>query len=84
LKPTLAAFFIAEGIVHHESVQEEQNVNCKFYKEATKRRIARGHRVIVKLQDSGPWYLLQDNALAHSSGIVSKFLAKRVSIQPTS
>jgi hypothetical protein len=34
------------------------------------------HCVRPEFQESGSWYLLHDNALAHSSGVVSKFLAK--------
>jgi histone-lysine N-methyltransferase SETMAR len=62
-------------------------VNGNFYKEVIKRSIARVHRVRPKFQESGSCCLLHDNAPAHSSGVVSKFLAKRgisvLSIHPT-
>jgi hypothetical protein len=35
------------------------------------------HRVRPEFQESGFWYLLHDEALVHSSGFVSMFLAKR-------
>jgi hypothetical protein len=73
--PTL--FFDAEGIIRHEFMPASQAVNGKFYKEVIKRLIARVHRVRPEFQERGPWYLLHDNASAHSSGIISEFLAKR-------
>jgi hypothetical protein len=42
-----------------------------------KKLTARVHRVRLQFQESWPWYLLHDNAPAHSSGIISEFLAKR-------
>jgi hypothetical protein len=41
------------------------------------RLIARVHLVIPEFQESGPCNLLHDNALAHSLGVVSEFLAKQ-------
>jgi transposase len=32
---------------------------------------------LLEFQGSGSWYLLPDNASAHSSGVVFEFLAKR-------
>jgi hypothetical protein len=77
LKTMLTAFFAAEGIIHHEFVPEKQIVNGKFYQNMIKRLIARVHRVRPEFQESGPRYFLHDNAPAHSSGVVSEFLAKR-------
>jgi hypothetical protein len=57
-------------------VQEKQTANGKFYKDVIKRWNAQVHRIRPEFQESGSWYLLHDNALAHSSGVVSKFLAK--------
>jgi hypothetical protein len=70
------AFFYAKGIIHHEFVLEKQIVKGKFYKEVIKRLIARVHRVRPEFQESGSCYLLPDDALAHSSGVVSEFLIK--------
>jgi hypothetical protein len=63
-------------MVHHEFVPEKRTVNLKFYKEAIKGLSARVHHVRPEFQESGPWYLLHDNALAHSSGGVSELFAK--------
>jgi transposase len=73
----LIAFFDAKGITHHEFVPEKQTVNGKFYKDVIKKLIARVHHVRPEFQESGSWYLLHDNAPAHSSGLVSESLAKR-------
>jgi transposase len=42
-----------------------------------KRLIARVYRVRPEFQGNGSWFLLHDNAPAHSSSVVSEFLAKR-------
>jgi hypothetical protein len=60
-----------------EFVPEKQTVNGKFYKEVITRLIARVHRIRPEFQESGSWYLLQDNERVHSLGIVSEFLVKR-------
>jgi hypothetical protein len=72
----LTAFFYAKGIIHHKFVPEKQTVNGKLYEEAIMRLIARVRRVEPEFQESGSWYLLHDNAPAHSSGVVSEFLAR--------
>jgi hypothetical protein len=77
VKSMLTTFFDAKVIILHEIVTEKQTVNSKFYEEAIKRSITRVHRDKPEFQESGSWYLLHNNALAHSSGIVSEFLAKR-------
>jgi hypothetical protein len=76
VKTMLTAFFYAKGIIHHEYEPEKQTVNGKFYKEVIKRLIARVHCVRPEFQENGSWYLLHDNAPAHSSGVVSKILVK--------
>jgi hypothetical protein len=53
MKTMLAAFFDAKGIIHHEFVPEKQTVNSKFYKDVTKRFIARVHRVRREFQENG-------------------------------
>jgi hypothetical protein len=77
VKTMLTAFFDAKGIIHHEFVHKQQTVNGKYYKNVIKRLIAQVHHLRPEFQESGSWYLLHDNALAHSLGIVSEFLAKR-------
>jgi hypothetical protein len=51
-------------------------VQPKFYEEVIKRLIALVHCVRSDFQKSGPWYFLHDKEQAHSSGLVSQFLAK--------
>jgi hypothetical protein len=61
-----------------EFVPGEQTVNGKFYKGVIKRLVARVHLFRPEFQESGSWYLLQDNAPTHFSDVVSEFLARRV------
>jgi hypothetical protein len=58
-------------------VPEKQTVNGKFYKEVMKRLIPQVHRIRPEFQENRSWFLLHDTAPAHSSSVVSKFLAKR-------
>jgi hypothetical protein len=76
VKMMLAEFFNAKSIIRHEFVPEKQTVNGKFYKEVMKRLIARVYRVRPEFQENGSWFLLHDNAPAHSSRALSEFLAK--------
>jgi hypothetical protein len=57
----------SKGIIRHEFVPEKQTLNGKLHKEVIKRFIALVHRGRPELQESGSWYLLHDNAQAHSS-----------------
>jgi hypothetical protein len=68
---------LAEGIIHHEFVPEKRTVNGNIYKDVIKRYIARVHRFRPEFQENGSWYLLDDSAPAHSSGVVSELFAKR-------
>jgi transposase len=77
VKTMLTAFLDAKGNIHHEFIPEKQTVNGKFYKEKIKRLIAQVHRVRPEFQESGSWYLLHNNAPAHSSDVVYEFLVKR-------
>jgi histone-lysine N-methyltransferase SETMAR len=77
VKTMLTLLFCSKGIIHHKFVPEKQTANGKFYKEVIKILIARVHRVRPEFQESRSWYLLHDNAPAHYSGVVSKFLAKK-------
>jgi hypothetical protein len=66
-----------KGIIYNEFVPEKQTVNGTFYKDVIKILIARVHSVRPKFQESGTWYLLYNNAPAHSLGIRYEFLPKR-------
>jgi hypothetical protein len=76
VKTMLTAFSYAKGIIQHEFVSKKQTVNSKFYKEVIKRLLAQVPRIRPEFQESGSWYLLHENALTHSSGVFSEFLAK--------
>jgi hypothetical protein len=67
----------AKGIIYHELVLEKKSVNSKFYKEVIKKLMALIRRLRTVFQENGSWYLLHGNEPAHSSGVVSLFLAKR-------
>jgi hypothetical protein len=54
VKTMLTVFFDTKCIIRHEFMVEKQTAIGKFYKE------------IIK--ESGFWYILHDNAPAHSSG----------------
>jgi hypothetical protein len=58
-------------------VPEKQTLNGQFYKEVFKKLIARVQSVRLEFQESRSWYVLHDNAPAHSSGLVSELPAKR-------
>jgi hypothetical protein len=77
MKTMLTAYFDVKGIIHHEFVPEKQIVNGKCYREVIKRLIARVHRVRPEFRECGSWYLLHNNASAHSLGVVFVFLRKR-------
>jgi hypothetical protein len=76
VKIMLTEFFDAEGIIHDKSVPEKQTVNGEFYKEVIRRLIAGVHRVGPEFQESGSWYLLHENAPAHSSVFSSRVLGE--------
>jgi len=73
----LIAFFDAKGLIHMEFLPEGQTVNGSFYLEVMKRFLATIRRVRRELCKNGEWFLLQDNAPAHTAAIVSRFLAKK-------
>jgi len=77
VKTMLIAFFDARGIIHHEFVPPNTTVNKKFYKGVMTRLLARMRRVRKDLYDSGDWFLLHDNAPAHTAIMVQQYLAKR-------
>jgi [histone H3]-lysine36 N-dimethyltransferase SETMAR len=74
VKTMLIAFFDAKGLIHHEFVPEGQTITGNFYVKVMARLAGRMRRVRPQCHD---WVLLHDNAPAHSSAVVSQFLAKR-------
>jgi hypothetical protein len=69
-------FFDAQGMIHHEFVPERQTVNGKFYLDVMEWLLKRIHRVHPEFHNSKEWFLLHDNAPAHTTGVVARFLAR--------
>jgi len=63
------------GIVHREFVPPEQTVNQEFYFEVWRRLRENVRRKRPELWRSGDWFLLHDNAPAHTSLSVTRCLA---------
>jgi predicted HTH transcriptional regulator len=63
-----------------ECLAEEQTLSVRMLEEITGINRETVHKILVedlkKKWDSGSWYLLHENAPAHSSDVVSEFLAK--------
>jgi hypothetical protein len=78
VKTMLTAFFYAKGIIHHEFLPEKHTVNGKFYKEVIKRLSTQVHHARPEIQERGSWYLLHDNALAHSLDVFGETRGPRV------
>jgi hypothetical protein len=57
--------------VIQKCLAEDQTLSVQLFKGMTVINSVRS-----EFQESGSWYLLHDNALAHSSGTVSEFLVK--------
>jgi hypothetical protein len=72
VKTMLTAIVYAKVIIHHKFVLEKQIVNGKFYEEVIKRLISQVHCVRPEFQEGRSRYLLQNNALAHIPGVVSR------------
>jgi hypothetical protein len=66
MKILLVAFFNAKGIIQLDFVPEKQTINGKSNEVVIKRLIARAHLVRPEFQESRSWYLLHNNAPAHS------------------
>lgn len=60
------------GLVHHEFVLHSVTVNVKFYVEVFKRLKRRVHRVRPYIGDD--WKFHHDNAPAHTTFLVTRFL----------
>jgi hypothetical protein len=72
----LTVFFDCRGVVHKEFLPPSQTVNKKYY-------LAVRHRLRESVRQKGPelwrnnsWILHHDNAPAHTSMLVRKFLTK--------
>jgi len=77
IKTMLITFFDSRGIIHKEFVPPGETVNAVFYKSVLDRLLKRMRRIRPDQYSSGDWFLLHDNAPAHTAIIVSEFLAKK-------
>jgi hypothetical protein len=76
VKIMLSAFFMLKVSFIMNLCRTKQTVNGRFYKEVIERLISRIHRVRPEFGKVGPGMFCTTNAPAHSSGVVSEFLAK--------
>jgi transposase len=59
--------------VIQKCLAKDQTLSVQMLEEMIKRLIVRVHHVRAEFQESGPWFLLHDNAPGHSLGTVTKF-----------
>jgi histone-lysine N-methyltransferase SETMAR len=62
-------------VIHREFVPEGQTVNGQFYLGVMELLLKRIRRVRPEFHNSKEWFLLHDNAPAHTAG-VARFLAR--------
>jgi histone-lysine N-methyltransferase SETMAR len=74
---TMFVFFDAQGVIHREFVPEGQTVNGQFYLGVMERLLKRIRLVRPEFHNSKEWFLLHDNALAHTASVVVRFLARK-------
>jgi len=80
-KVMLLAFCASEGIVHHEYALDGQTINREFYVEVLRRLRESVRRKGPEIWRDGDWILHHDNAPAHTSHLVQRFLAKHGTVQ---
>ncbi len=77
IKTMLITFFDAEGIVHKEFVPQGQTVNAQFYLLVLNRLMKRIQRVRPEFWKRRSFFLLHDNAPAHTAAVIVRFLAEK-------
>lgn len=77
VKTMLIIFFDSRGIIHKEFVPQGTTVTASYYVGVLDRLFKRMGRVRSDLWMSRSFFLLHDNAPAHSAKIVTEFLAKK-------
>jgi histone-lysine N-methyltransferase SETMAR len=81
VKTMFINFFNAQGVINHEFVPEGQTVNGQFYLGVMEQLLKQIHHVRPEFHNSKEWFLLQDNAPAHTTGVVARFLTiKQVTV----
>jgi histone-lysine N-methyltransferase SETMAR len=76
VKTMFIVVFDAQSVIHCEFVPEGQTVNGQFYLGVMERLLKRIRRFLPEFDNSKEWFLLHDNAPAHTAGVV-RFLARR-------
>ena len=76
VKVLITVFFDYHGIVHHEFLPVGRTVNKEYYLEVMRRLREAIRKKRPELWKNNSWLLHHDNAPAHSSLLVSNFLAK--------
>jgi hypothetical protein len=74
---TMFVFFDAQGVIHREFVPEGQTVNGQFYFGVMEWLLKQIRHVHPKFHNSKEWFLLHDNAPAHTACVVARFLARK-------
>ena len=70
-------FFDSQGIVHKEFLQEGCTDNAEYYKGVLDRLISRIRRVRPAVYRTRDFFLLHNNAPAHSVPIIRQFLTQK-------
>jgi histone-lysine N-methyltransferase SETMAR len=70
-------FFDAQGVIQCEFVPEGQTENGQFYLGVMERLLKRIRRVRPEFHNSREWFLLHNNAPAHTAGVVARFLSRK-------
>ena len=73
----LIGLFDSQGIVHKEFMQEGCTVNAKYYKGVLDHLISRIRHVRPTLYRTRDFFLLHDNAPAHSAAKIRQFLTQK-------
>ncbi|GAB1860480.1 Histone-lysine n-methyltransferase setmar-like protein [Camponotus japonicus] len=76
VKVLLTVFFDYNGVVHHEFLPQGRTVNKQYYLEVMRRLREAIRKKRPNLWKDNSWLLHHDNAPAHTSLLVSSFLAK--------
>ena len=77
VKTMLIVFFDSQGTVHNVVVQEGYPVNAQYYKGVLERLISHIRRVRPALYRTRDFFLLHDNAPAHSAAKILQFLTRK-------
>ena len=80
VKVLLIVFFVSNGLLHNEFLPQGHAVNKKYYLEVISRLREAIRQKRAELCKNQSWILQHDNAPAHTSMLVRKFLAKNKTV----